>query len=1148
MTDPTGTPSVAQPDAPSVAQPDPAPFTVDVGREMARLKDFQRATADYAFRRLFGDGAEATSRFLVADEVGLGKTMVARGVIAQTIDHLQRTGDHRVDVVYICSNSAIAGQNLAKLMPPGITPTHETERLPLLAFRLSARQFDPVNFIALTPGTALKSGWSAGTWPERAAVMRALGQLWGRHRLRGTGMAHVFAAGIGPGDCDSVEERIRHAAFEDREWLPPALSDEALDVFARQLDRIEADRAARGLDDIDSALHRLAPAFRHGEAERRATRSERNGLIRDLREALAATGARLLQPDIVVLDEFQRFRDILHDSVADDPRSLVDFTADIARRLFTHHHAEFGRSTRVLMLSATPYVMHTTAAESATSGDEHYEDFLATFRFLAEGLPGEAPDVATKHLRIALGDLRTALATATEHGADPAHRAAAAVSDRLRRVMARTERLAATPDRDGMLRTVPENLPVPGKTALKQYASAAQVAERIAARTGMHSSDVVAYWKAAPYTLSFLGGHDYQLARRLREAVGPEAAAESAPASSGSARFDLALASMLRRSPAVLPWERMRGYGKVPARHSGLDRLWQDYFAESHAERLLWLPPSLPYYSAGGDFETPAARRLTKRLIFSAWTLAPTSIATLTSYECERRLHDAAQKAGAPTYRYDAQRRSVQHLNFETMIDLQFLLPLPVLAELGDPLTISAGMRGDDRTAPHPTLADVLERVRARVAERIDAFVSGRPRVPRGQGAGAWYALAPVLLEGDAWHLPALGALGHTDDDRSYLRSRLARLQELRAATRCGGEDLPPVPEDLEDVVALAAVAGPPAIMLRSLSRLLPTADAAGLAEAAMIGAEGLRSRFNSPMGNQVINAFDGNGVVGSGADFWRKALAYCASGNLQAVVDEYVSVVAENKGFAALPADQAARATAGQVYRALSLRTTLYRPAVMTTGRDGLDERWRPVRLRGHFAMRYGAESTADGSAQRLEDVSGAFNSPFWPFVLASTSVGQEGLDFHLYSHAVSHWNLPTNPVDLEQREGRVHRYKCHAVRKNVAAALPFPSGEGDPWRELFTAAEAGRADGDTDMVPYWVYSPDELGDDAAAIERHLPIAPYTRERSVIDSLVASVSMYRLAFGQPRQEEFVDYVMTDADEDLREELAEVRIDLRPDG
>ena len=55
-------------------------------------------------------------------------------------------------------------------------------------------------------------------------------------------------------------------------------------------------------------------------------------------------------------------------------------------------------------------------------------------------------------------------------------------------------------------------------------------------------------------------------------------------------------------------------------------------------------------------------------------------------------------------------------------------------------------------------------------------------------------------------------------------------------------------------------------------------------------------------------------------------------------------------------------------------------------------------------------------------------------PFVLASTSVVQEGIDFHWWSHSVIHWNLPSNPVDFEQREGRVNRFAGHAVRKNVA------------------------------------------------------------------------------------------------------------------
>ena len=47
------------------------------------LKDFQKKTVEYVFKRLYGD--DPTSRFLIADEVGLGKTLVARGIIAKTL-------------------------------------------------------------------------------------------------------------------------------------------------------------------------------------------------------------------------------------------------------------------------------------------------------------------------------------------------------------------------------------------------------------------------------------------------------------------------------------------------------------------------------------------------------------------------------------------------------------------------------------------------------------------------------------------------------------------------------------------------------------------------------------------------------------------------------------------------------------------------------------------------------------------------------------------------------------------------------------------------------------------------------------------------------------------------------------------------------
>ena len=52
------------------------------------IRGLQKRTVEYVFRRLYLDKNPAY-RFLVADEVGLGKTMVARGIIAKAIHHLQ---------------------------------------------------------------------------------------------------------------------------------------------------------------------------------------------------------------------------------------------------------------------------------------------------------------------------------------------------------------------------------------------------------------------------------------------------------------------------------------------------------------------------------------------------------------------------------------------------------------------------------------------------------------------------------------------------------------------------------------------------------------------------------------------------------------------------------------------------------------------------------------------------------------------------------------------------------------------------------------------------------------------------------------------------------------------------------------------------
>ena len=67
---------------------------------------------------------------------------------------------------------------------------------------------------------------------------------------------------------------------------------------------------------------------------------------------------------------------------------------------------------------------------------------------------------------------------------------------------------------------------------------------------------------------------------------------------------------------------------------------------------------------------------------------------------------------------------------------------------------------------------------------------------------------------------------------------------------------------------------------------------------------------------------------------------------------------------------------------------------------------------MRGRFAMRLADYRDEEGAVARLGGVRDAFNSPFRPFVLATTSVGQEGLDFHPYCYRVYHWNSPAIPL----------------------------------------------------------------------------------------------------------------------------------------
>ena len=101
----------------------------------------------------------------------------------------------------------------------------------------------------------------------------------------------------------------------------------------------------------------------------------------------------------------------------------------------------------------------------------------------------------------------------------------------------------------------------------------------------------------------------------------------------------------------------------------------------------------------------------------------------------------------------------------------------------------------------------------------------------------------------------------------------------------------------------------------------------------------------------------------------------------------------------------------------------------------NGAGKKSDGCRIRSSYAVGF-TKDAGDNSkvVMRKENIRNAFNSPMRPFVLATTSIGQKGLDFHNYCRVIMHWNLPGNPIDLEQREGRINRFKCLAIRQNVS------------------------------------------------------------------------------------------------------------------
>ena len=302
---------------------------------------------------------------------------------------------------------------------------------------------------------------------------------------------------------------------------------------------------------------------------------------------------------------------------------------------------------------------------------------------------------------------------------------------------------------------------------------------------------------------------------------------------------------------------------------------------------------------------------------------------------------------------------------------------------------------------------------------------------------------------------------------------------------------------------------------------------------------------FNQPAVISLLRQLSaGKKAARDDTAYWRLVLEYCRHGNLQAVLDEQWHLLWEQHAWSeSADANEVATECVKTLVNVVQpVRSRVHGRFLKARDTDRVDP--EEIRIRTVFALRFG-HLRAENDENISEDmVRAAFNSPFRPLVLTSTSIGQEGLDFHPWCHRLVHWNLPGNPVDLEQREGRVHRYKGHAVRRNVAAvhneaALASWRPGDDLWALIFERADrAAREAGDSDLVPHWIASGN------CRVERRVPLLPYAREVEAFGRLKRQLAAYRVVFGQPRQQELI--ALLEQADFSDAQLQELTIDLSP--
>ncbi|MCK6611430.1 MAG: DEAD/DEAH box helicase family protein [Bacteroidia bacterium] len=1123
-----------------------------VNNAMNQLKDFQRKTVEVAVAKLLN----GQKRFLVADEVGLGKTIVAKGIIARLVQANQGTNS-MFNVIYICSNQALAKQNLDKLSYVRKTGDDDTDydnvidysleddRITALAYEEKVKKNKyGLHIKALTPATSFDNG-NLGRADERILLFRILSSF-PEFQHRHIALKWFLRGGKSPRNWHREISHVLQYG-NNEEYGYRKIRSKIYSAFKRELklplDKNKFNKIYKHYEITDETS--LWKILLQIIEERKQNRSffalDKDGnytgslltdfspmhfkLVAELRFRLSLVCKEFLQADLFVLDEFQRYSNLIQTTNEDDDPGTF-----IAKAVFSKPDA------KVIMLSATPFKAYTTKQEEM-GGESHYIEFRKVLEFLLQEKEKDGSfwselDQENKEFFKLIRHFEN-----SPEIVDKLSKAKNGIEKKYRNCMARTERSlvesssASEVDKSVIAMQI-------NREDIIDFLSTDEIVKAINKNTGRKLPVPVEYVKSSPFPFSFL--QDYEHMKVLQEEYDTNNAVKVAARKAKRAWVPL---DRVKEYKALLP-ERDANKSTEP---NAKLRMLYDETVRNKGWQLLWVPPSIPYYNVvKGPYVN--AERFSKTLIFSAWKMVPRMVSALVSYEAERlSVGKYLAKHKDSNYRYnDKKRYPYPLLTFKNsdgkltgMNNLMLAYPSVFLSKVYDPAL---------NVAEKKTLGEIKSEIAGKIKKRLlELNIMSVGSHTGDYQKWEWYgtlfldkheADSDLLLWINEGYDRGTSEFDADDEKRENGNGgKESHFEELRKCimskdytpniSRLNTKQL----DNLCDRLAEQCLGSPANCIYRSFTKTYHE-DKTPKARSAFSVGMAFITLFNKAESIAVVNEFE------TSNNYHQNVLAYCVAGNIQSMLDEFVYQLKDSSG------KDNASSCADFIREVLTVNPGAVE--VKSIESLGNAKSNKGFNIRTHYAIPFGLGSASElKNGARQIKVREAFNSPFRPFVLTSTSIGQEGLDFHYYCSKLIHWNLPSNPIDLEQREGRIKRFKGLNIRRIIAEkyANNCIVKSSNIWGELFGIAEAHKPKDKCDLIPFWHLK----GNNDQNIKTIIPIYEYSKDFDKLNYIKSVLGNYRLTFGQPRQEELIYTLESLMNEDeTKEMLRSLIINLSP--